>query len=58
MSITLSMCSIPSIFLCLPGTTLARFTRLANAFQRISSISVDLPDPDTPVTAVKSRAGR
>ena len=30
---------------------------MANAFQRISSISVDLPDPDTPVTVNPEREG-
>ena len=47
---TLSSWSRPVIRRCVPGRILARCRRLATARKRISLTSVDLPEPDTPVT--------
>src|SRR5918992_5070294 len=53
----LSRCSSPRTRLCVPGRMRARLSLLATALYRISLTSVDLPDPDTPVTAVKTPSG-
>ena len=50
MSITLSKQSIPSIASCAPGFVRVRLSRFASALNTTSFTSVDLPDPETPVT--------
>ena len=42
---------------CLPGTVRAPCSSLASALYRMSLTSVDLPEPDTPVTAMKQPSG-
>ena len=53
--ITLSISSSPSIASWAPGVCCARCKVRAAAFQRMSSTSELLPDPDTPVTAITVR---
>ena len=55
--ITLSMCSRPSIASWAPGVNWARCKVRAAAFQRMSSTSELLPEPETPVTAVTTPSG-
>ena len=43
--------------LCAPGRCLARCSRLATALYSTSLTSVDLPEPDTPVTALNTPSG-
>ena len=54
---TLSRCAIPVIRACLPGTVRAPFSSRASALYTMSLTSVDLPDPDTPVTATRQPSG-
>ena len=56
-SMTFSSCSMPSITLCLPALIFARFSLCASVLYKISLINVDLPDPDTPVTAINCPSG-
>jgi hypothetical protein len=46
---TLSRCSSPSMRSCSPGWVRAPFSWRASALYRISTIRVDLPEPETPV---------
>ena len=55
--ITLSSCSIPRISLCSPGIVLARFSFFARLLYSISLTRELFPDPDTPVTQVKTPSG-
>src|SRR6478735_794293 len=48
MSITLSICSQPTIFLCLPGSSRDRYTFCISARSRTSWTNVDFPDPFQP----------
>src|SRR6266487_1835438 len=48
---------MPVILVCLPGTVLAPFSSRASALYRMSLTSVDLPEPDTPVTATRQPSG-
>ena len=57
MSITLSSISSPSIRLCFPGITRARFSFFAILLYRISFTNELLPEPDTPVTQVITPSG-
>ena len=57
MSMTLSRNSRPVRWLCGAGLTRAPFSRRAIAWYIVSIISVDLPPPDTPVTATNSPSG-
>ena len=57
MLMTLSMPSEPSSALWSPGGTLERYTLCMRALCRISFTRVDLPDPETPVTATKQPSG-
>src|SRR5690349_18424343 len=57
MSITLSKHSMPSQLSCSPGFTRIRCSRLASALKTISLTSVDLPEPDTPVTVMNFPTG-
>ena len=50
MSITLSKQSIPSTASCAPGFVRVLLSRFASALKTISLTSVDLPEPETPVT--------
>ena len=43
--------------MCFPGTTRVPCSSFASAAYRMSLTSVDLPDPDTPVTAMKQPSG-
>ena len=52
MRITLSMYSVPAMILCAPGSSRERYSALASARYRMSFTSVDLPEPETPVTTV------
>ena len=56
-SITLSKTSIPSTPACAPGLTRARLSRFASALKTISFTSVDLPEPETPVTQMNLPTG-
>ncbi len=47
---SLSSPSSPVIRVCRPGTWRAPLSLLASTVARMSLISVDLPEPDTPVT--------
>ena len=49
---------MPSTLRCRPGIALARCRRWASDRSRMSLTSVDLPEPETPVTAIGTRAGR
>ena len=42
---------------CLPGTVRAPFSSRASALYRMSLTRVDLPEPDTPVTATRQPSG-
>ena len=55
--ITLLICSSPSIASWAPGVSCARCKARAAAFQRMSSTSELLPEPETPVTAVTTPSG-
>ena len=57
MSITLSMCSSPSMRSCAPGRRGRRPSRPARVFSSTSLTSVLLPEPDTPVTQVRAPTG-
>jgi hypothetical protein len=57
MLMILSTSSGPRTRRCAPGRCLARCSRFATALKRISLISVDLPEPDTPVTAQNTPGG-
>jgi len=48
---------MPVTRVCLPGTVRAPCSSFASALYRMSLTSVDLPDPDTPVTAMKQPSG-
>ena len=48
---------MPVILTCFPGTVLAPFSSRASALYRMSLTSVDLPEPDTPVTATRQPSG-
>src|SRR5438094_6576473 len=48
---------MPVILACLPGTVLAPFSSRASALYKMSLTSVDLPEPDTPVTATRQPSG-
>ncbi len=58
MSMTLSICSWPAIDLWRPGTARAPCSRRVSAGWRMPFTSVDLPAPDTPVTATKQESGK
>ena len=55
---TLSSCSTPSMHLCFPATTLARFNFFARLLYKISLTSELFPEPDTPVTQVITPNGK
>ena len=58
MSMTLSRCLAPSMPSCSPARSLVpRLRRAAMPLCRISLTSVDLPEPETPVTQVKAPTG-
>src|SRR6266480_7778793 len=48
---------MPVILVCLRGTVLAPFSSRASALYKMSLTRVDLPEPDTPVTAMKQPSG-
>ena len=48
---------MPSIEVCAPGSSAARYRTRASALYRMSLISVDLPEPLTPVTVVSTPSG-
>ena len=54
---TLSRCWMPVIRVCRPGTVRAPLSSRASALYKMSLTSVDLPDPDTPVTATRQPSG-
>src|SRR5258708_38045503 len=54
---TLSRCCMPVTRVCLPGTIRVPCSSLASALYRMSLTSVDLPDPETPVTATSKPSG-
>src|SRR3990167_5094061 len=56
-TITLSIFSHPAILSCAPGFSLELYSFLARPRYKISSISVDLPEPETPVTQIKQPKG-
>ncbi len=56
-SITLSKTSMPSTPRARPGLTRARLSRFASALKTISFTSVDLPEPETPVTQMNLPTG-
>src|SRR5450830_1004778 len=58
MSMTLSRLASPSIESCAPGRSDAPWRTRAAALNRISLTRVDLPEPETPVTAVNSPIGK
>ena len=55
--ITLSSCSIPSIFRHSPGIIRARFSFLARCLYKISFTNELFPEPETPVTQVNTPRG-
>src|SRR6267142_2440986 len=57
MSMTLSRCWAPSMRSCSPGRSWARWSIWARARYRMSLTRVDLPEHETPVTAVKVPRG-
>src|SRR5881628_3065651 len=57
MSTTLSMRWAPSMRVWAPGRSWARCSIWASARYRMSLTSVDLPEPDTPVTHVNVPSG-
>ncbi len=56
--ITLSSLPTPSIPACRPGRASVPYSSRATALWRISLTSVDLPDPDTPVTLISRPRGK
>ena len=52
MSMTLSICSSPSIFLYGPTGRAERWMALVSAGAMVSVTRLDLPEPETPVTTV------
>ena len=54
---SLSSPSSPVTRVCRPGTWRAPFSLLASTVARMSLISVDLPEPETPVTATRQPSG-
>ena len=57
-SITLSMCSSPFIFLCGSGRRRLLFSLCAAAGYSVPLTSVDLPEPETPVTQMNRPIGK
>ena len=57
MFITLSIFSIPTILSCLPGNSDELYSSFDKALYNISLINVLFPEPDTPVTQVKTPSG-
>ena len=57
MFITLSRCSMPSNFLCLPAFLRARLREFASFLYSISFTSELFPEPDTPVTHTNLPSG-
>lgn len=55
---TLSTRSSPSTRVCRPGTFRAPLSSRARCVYRMSFTSVDLPEPETPVTAVSTPSGK
>ena len=51
------MCSTPVIVRCRPGTARALYSFLASAVYRMLLTSEDLPEPETPVTAISLPKG-
>ena len=58
MSMTLSRCSSPSIVSQGAGVCRAPFSRIEAVLNSVSTVSVDLPPPETPVTQVKVPSGK
>src|SRR4051812_23365632 len=56
-AITLSKYSMPSISSCAAGSSCGRYKVRETAAYSVSLTSVDLPDPDTPVTQVNRPTG-
>ncbi|MBT9147388.1 MAG: hypothetical protein DDT32_01143 [Syntrophomonadaceae bacterium] len=56
-TIILSICSFPEILSYSPEPTLARCKMRERAFSRVSTMRVDFPEPETPVTQVKTPIG-
>ena len=54
---TFSKCSIPLISLCLPALFRARFSVVANFLCITSLTKLLFPEPETPVTVVKTPTG-
>ncbi|MNR00817.1 hypothetical protein D3C85_1166010 [compost metagenome] len=54
---TLSKCSSPSIWSCAAGSAVLPYRWRATAWYSVSLISVDLPEPETPVMQVSSPTG-
>ena len=54
MATTLSTCSTPSMPACCPGVVRARWILASIDCRRMSLTRVDLPEPDTPVTATNA----
>src|SRR3989304_3876174 len=54
---TLSSCSSPTTASQAPGRSRAPYRSCAAFFERISSTSVDLPEPETPLTQTNSPSG-
>ena len=57
MSMTLSISSQPTMRRCFPGRSRDRYTFCISARSSTSCTSVDLPEPETPVTATNSPSG-
>ena len=57
MLMILSTWSSPLMRRCAPGRCFARWSRFATALNSTSLTSVDLPDPDTPVTEQNTPSG-
>src|SRR5919204_5736557 len=58
LSITLSRCSIPERALYAPGDSRDPYNARDSAGYRMRFTSVDLPAPDTPVTAITQPSGK
>ena len=58
MAMTLSTLSVPSTRRCRPGGTREPYTSAMSDRRRISFTSVDLPEPDTPVTQTNWPSGK
>jgi hypothetical protein len=58
MATTLSMAFTPSMVRCSPGVVRARLTCPSSDDSRMSLTRVDLPEPDTPVTATRQPRGK